>query len=239
MQDVLYRVRAVNSMPPHIKASLMDFRVDGIQLGQVRPNTAKLLCSMNVSDDKGPAFAVEWDDTSKSFLTLTKTCGTTYESRSQSIAAVTERMKQDGVVKGWRDELYPVAHSFYDEPVFAMERAAVPFLGSIEYGVHVNGLVLDADDDGTLKMWMARRSVTKSKYPGMLDHIAAGGQPVGMSLSENVIKECFEEAGIPPEISSQGIRPAGVISYERYAPKKDVVVRNYVVATLSDAAMQC
>ena len=50
----------------------------------------------------------------------------------------------------------------------------------------------------------------------MLDHIVAGGQPEGLSLMENVIKECEEEAGIPPEIARPGVnlRPAGVVSYE-------------------------
>eukprot|EP00984_Skeletonema_dohrnii_P003890 scaffold1339_cov129-Skeletonema_dohrnii-CCMP3373.AAC.1 len=32
-------------------------------------------------------------------------------------------------------------------------------------------------------MWMARRSKTKSKFPSMLDHIVAGGQPAGLSHS--------------------------------------------------------
>lgn len=229
MHDVLRRVRDVNFMPADVKASLIDFRVDGIKLGQVRPNMAKLLCSVDSTDgtNNTPAFGIERDEAiSKSFLTLTKACGDSYASRSASVAAVMERLKRDQIITGWRDELYPIAHSFYDEPVFAMERAAVPFLGAIEYGVHINGLL--QQHDGTLKMWMARRSSTKSLYPGMLDHIAAGGQPVGLSLMENVVKECFEEAGIPEEIARPGIRPAGAISYERYAPTKDFVVRAFV-----------
>ena len=56
-------------------------------------------------------------------------------------------------------------------------------------------------------MWMARRSPTKSKYPNMLDHIVAGGQPVGIGLMDNVVKECMEEAGIPEDVTRAGIRP--------------------------------
>lgn len=63
---------------------------------------------------------------------------------------------------------------------------------------------------------MARRSKTKSKYPGFMDHIVAGGQPAGLSLMDNVMKECMEEAGIPPEITKRGIQPAGAVSYENY-----------------------
>lgn len=49
----------------------------------------------------------------------------------------------------------------------------------------------------------------------MLDHIVASGQPVGLSLMENVVKECGEEAGIPPELARM-TRPAGAINYESY-----------------------
>jgi isopentenyldiphosphate isomerase len=129
-----------------------------------------------------------------------------------------EQLRDDGVISGWRGEEYPVSASFYEDPVFVMERAAVPLLGAIEYGVHVNGLVKSTDKD--VKMWIARRSQSKSKYPGMLDHIVAGGQPAGLSLMENVVKECMEEAGIPEDLIRAGIRPAGASSYETYSSGK-------------------
>jgi 8-oxo-dGTP pyrophosphatase MutT (NUDIX family) len=59
----------------------------------------------------------------------------------------------------------------------------------------------------------------------MLDHIVAGGQPVGMGLLENCIKECEEEAGIPKELARVGIQAAGAISYRSYVPSKDVITR--------------
>ena len=37
----------------------------------------------------------------------------------------------------------------------------------------------------------------RHSYPGMLDNMVAGGQPAGLSLMENVVKEAGEEAGIP------------------------------------------
>jgi Domain of unknown function (DUF4743) len=233
IQDMLYRMRQVNSVPADVRDSLLDFRVDGVKLGQVRPNVAKLLCSIvvtpashKIDDDTvedQPAFCIQWDDSSKAFLTLSSVCGTSCESRSAAVATVTERLKDQNIVTGWRNELFPVSPTFYDEPVFAMERAAVSYLGVIEYGVHVIGLVRSATD-GTDKMWMARRSKSKSKFPGMMDHIAAGGQPIGLSLTENVVKECYEEAGIPDAIARQGLRPAGAVTYEHYVPSKDVVV---------------
>jgi len=127
-------------------------------------------------------------------------------------------LRDRDLIDGWRDELYPVSNGFYNDPVFLMERAAVSLLGVMEYGVHINGLCGD-------KMWIARRSATKSKFPGMLDHMVAGGQPAGLSLEENVVKECMEEAGVPEDLARAGMQAAGAISYETYSERSDRVSR--------------
>ena len=153
MQDILYRVRDVNKMTPEIRSSLLPFQVDRQDLGQVRPAIADLLC------ETSPVFL-----RSDTALTLSDSAGTTCESRSAAVATVMEQLRDDGVINGWRDEAYPVTKSFYDPPVFVMERAAVPLLGAVEYGVHINGLVQKSS--GRPDMWMARRSYEKSKHPG-------------------------------------------------------------------------
>jgi isopentenyldiphosphate isomerase len=61
-------------------------------------------------------------------------------------------------------------------------------------------------------MWIARRARTKTTYPGMLDNFVAGGQPIGIGLHQNVVKECAEEAGVPPELAARAV-PVGAISY--------------------------
>ena len=216
MEDILYRVRDVNQMPEGFQP--MEFQVGGVVLGKVHPENAKLLCSI-LNDNRMPVFKTE-----KESLTLTEVAGSTFDTRTSAVAEIMEKLRDQGVVTGWRDEQYPVTTSFYDEPVFAMERSAVPLLGTIEYGVHINGLVRD-ESDGSVKMWMARRAADKSKYPGMLDHIVAGGQPVGLSLMENVIKECMEEASIPEDVTKAGIRPAGAVSYETYSRRTDTITR--------------
>ena len=58
------------------------------------------------------------------------------------------------------------------------------------YGIHVNGYVKTIDKGVCL--WVAKRSLSKPNWPGKLDHIVAGGQPYGLSVMENVIKECEE-----------------------------------------------
>lgn len=229
MQDVLYRVRDVNKMPDAIRSSLLDFTVDGQVLGKVLPVTAELLCSASSpsSEEGPPTFEMQ---AASGGLTLSDKIEPTYEARTAAVARVTQTLKERGIVKGWRDELYPVTTGFYNTPTFAMERAAIPLLGAIEYGVHINGLVAsDNNNDASPnepKMWMARRSRTKSKFPGMLDHLVAGGQPIGIGLLDNAVKECFEEAGIPEDLARRNLRPAGAISYQTYnGPTSNTVSR--------------
>jgi hypothetical protein len=255
MQDILYRVRQVNRMPPDICTSLLSFTVNGLKLGVVRPAIANLLCSVDSSVfclQQQQQEPLDRDGSNeKTVLTLHPRLLTTHgcidddggvDACTKAVAGVMNQLRQEGVIKGWRDELYPVSDAFYNNPVFLVERAAVPLLGALEYGVHINGLVRrrratekssssssndggDDDVSSSVHMWMARRSATKSKYPNMMDHIAAGGQPAGLSLMDNVVKECMEEAGIPEHLCRAGIRPAGALSYETYSSRSDTVTR--------------
>ena len=106
-----------------------------------------------------------------------------------------------------------------------MERAAVPLFGVKGYGVHVNGFVRDGAE---IKMWIGKRNLDKPTGPGKLDQIVAGGQPAGVSLSDNVIKECKEEAGIPATLAATA-RPVGTVSYitEREEGLRYDVLFNY------------
>lgn len=217
VQDMLYRIRQVNSMPPEVESTLCDFCVDGLLLGEVTPKIADLLVKA------GPSVFEYKTDNGRRYLSLSDAAGTTSESRTSAVDTVMQQLREQGIVTGWRDEHYPISRGFYEEPVFSMERAAVPLLGAMEYGVHINGLV--KQDDGSVKMWMARRAPDKSKYPGMLDHVVAGGQPVGIGLLDNVLKECMEEAGIPEDVTRAGIQAAGAISYRGHVSSKNVVTR--------------
>lgn len=225
MEHMLYRIQECNRIPDRIERSLLDFSVDGKVLGKITPKVANRLCSISLETSE-PVFEM-----TTSGITLGKAAGNSAESRTAAVSSVMEQLRDSGYIAGWRDEMYPVSECF-DEvstPIFLVERAAAPLLGVLEYGVHVNGLVKRGND--TL-MWMARRSLTKSKFPGMLDHIVAGGQPAGLSLMDNVVKECFEEAGIPAELTLRGVKPAGAISYANYGGKlkdEDEGVMNRVV----------
>lgn len=228
VQDMHYRIRAINNMDDDVKSSLIDFKVDDVKLGKVQPNTAEMLCAINTGPSNSPVFELLEDQGSKPHMTISKQAGMDSDSRTRAVAGVMDQLRSKGVVKGWRDELYPVSDSFYNPAVFLMERAAVDLLGILQYGVHINGLVQESLADEP-KMWIGRRAATKSKFPGMLDHLVAGGQPAGLGLLENVIKECEEEAGIPESIARAGVRAAGAISYEHanFEQVSRVVLFNY------------
>jgi 8-oxo-dGTP pyrophosphatase MutT (NUDIX family) len=130
--------------------------------------------------------------------------------RSAALAQVCAELHRDGTIAGWRDELYPVTARWSSPPLLLLERAAVPLFGVTAYGVHMNGIV--RDDDGRCRMWIARRSMSKPTGPGKLDQLVAGGQPHGIGLRENMIKECAEEAGIPRRLARR-VRPAGAVRY--------------------------
>ncbi|KAI8106125.1 hypothetical protein M9435_000672 [Picochlorum sp. BPE23] len=143
--------------------------------------------------------------------------------RSSAVALPLAQLHKEGIITGWRDEMYPVLTSFHAEPVLLMERSASVYFGIKAYGVHVNGYV--ENEDGSLDMWVARRSSSKPTWPGKLDHIVAGGQPYGISPMDNVIKECYEEAGIERELASKAV-PVGAVSYcskYSYGLKRDVL----------------
>lgn len=132
-----------------------------------------------------------------------------YDSRSAAVDTVLRCLAEDGVITGWRGEPYPVGGRWGGPYAFEIERAAAAFLGCRAYGVHVNGFVRD---NNALKLWIATRAADRPVCPGELDNMIAGGQPVGLGLKENVVKEAGEEAGVPEHLAQAAI-PVGAISY--------------------------
>ena len=171
------------------------FRVDGAEVGLVDDALAGLLA------DYAEVFRVGEGEIG--FAAGLKTSS----ARSRAIAAVLDDLRGRGEITGWRDEPFPVAASHAAPILFTMERAAVPRFGVRAYGVHVNGIVRDGE---SLRMWIARRSPNKQTEPGKLDQIVAGGQPAGLGLRENLVKECAEEASIPAEIARRAVAVSAV-----------------------------
>jgi hypothetical protein len=139
----------------------------------------------------------------------------TADDRSRAIADVLAHLHERGLVPGWRNELYPVNRRFGDAPLLLMERAATHLFGVPSYGINVNGLVRDGDN---WKIWVARRSATKQVDPNMLDLVVGGGLPHGISIHDNLLKECAEEAGIPQAIARRA-KPVSLLTLMIEAPE--------------------
>jgi Domain of unknown function (DUF4743) len=128
------------------------------------------------------------------------------DDRGNAVADVLAQLHERGAIPGWRGELYPVNRRFNEAPLLLMERAATPLFGVQTYGINVNGLVREGSD---WKIWIARRATTKHVDPGMLDLIVGGGVPHGISLADNLLKECAEEACIGPTLAERA-RPVSL-----------------------------
>ena len=141
--------------------------------------------------------------------------GDTERTRSAAVAPVMERLRDAGVVTGWRDELFPVNSRYGEPPALLVERATASLLGIRAYGVHVNGYVCqDTHKPFTpTHLWVARRSATKPTFPNALDHLVAGGLPANMDPGACAIKECEEEASGPVTLSSSNLVSAGCVTY--------------------------
>jgi 8-oxo-dGTP pyrophosphatase MutT (NUDIX family) len=190
----LDRIRECNV---HEMAHFVPFTVAGVRVGSVKPRFAARLRAF------GDVFAVGDDG-----VTLQPALAD-YGARTAAVDKALRQLDRQRVITGWRDEYYSVGTSFHGPHVLEMERAGVPFFGVRAYGVHVNGYVRDKSG---FRMWVGRRAKEKHTYPGQLDNLIAGGQPVGIGLFDNLIKEAEEEASVPRALAETA-RPAGVISY--------------------------
>ena len=191
----LDRIRECNSFD---LADYRPFVVDGVRTGWVGHDFAERLAALGEMFVVNDA-TVEFDPRLADFAT-----------RSAAVAGVLARLAEEGAIPAWRGELYPVKISFGAPPLLQMERAAIPLFGVRAFGVHLNGFV--RAPGGTLAMWIGRRARDKATFPGMLDNRVAGGQPIGISLMDNLVKESGEEAGIPPALAGQAIA-VGEVSY--------------------------
>ncbi len=131
------------------------------------------------------------------------------ERRSRALADVAADWRRRGFLPRLSGELFAVGAGPGEAPLFLLDRSALQAFGFAAVGVHLNGYVRRADG---LHVWVAERAADRHSYPGRLDNMVAGGQPAGLSLRENLVKEAGEEAGIPRALAEQA-RPAGFVTY--------------------------
>ncbi len=132
-----------------------------------------------------------------------------FKNHTERVNGVIHMLVQQGVIRTYLDEPYPVTAGDRNQAVMTIDRSAVPYFGLRSFGQHMNGFV--RKDDG-IHLWVARRARDRYIAPGKLDNMVAGGLPWHISLEENLIKECAEEAGMDESLAHQAI-PTGTVSY--------------------------
>ncbi len=131
-----------------------------------------------------------------------------FKARSSAVADVLKQMAESGSVC-LMGEMYPVLTNYGESAALQIDRAVVSQFGSRAFGQHLNGYVETSDG---LMMWIARRASDRKVFPDRLDQLVAGGLPHAISLQENLMKECREEADISPLLAARA-KAVGAISY--------------------------
>ena len=115
------------------------------------------------------------------------------------------------ILRGWRNELYPV-HGPYSsrKPMVSMERAGSALFGINTYGVHMTAYVSTPQG---MKIWVPRRARNKQTYGGMLDNTVAGGLSTGEKPFACLVREAAEEASFSEQLVRSNAKPCGTVSY--------------------------
>ena len=119
------------------------------------------------------------------------------------------------VLKGWRNELYPIYGSRNTE--VNVERAGSALFGIVSFGVHMTAYVKHQDG---LKIWVPRRTRDKQTYGGMLDNTVAGGISTGEAPLECLIREATEEASFPEQLVRKHAKACGTVTYSHIRNEK-------------------
>ena len=138
----------------------------------------------------------------------------TPQARTTALAEVALALAAEGALTAWREERYAVAAGPAEPPLFELERAAARYFGIHTFAAHVNGLV---GEDVDWRMWLARRSATKAIDPGLLDNLVGGGVAAGSDIAATIVKEAWEEAGIPEDVA-QRAQSVGTVDLCRDRP---------------------
>ena len=204
-----------------------------VTLGYILPSVAEIFRGL-------PDWSLDDEE-----RTLTLTGGNDEPSRSAIVAATTAALRQTGhfvVLKGWRDELYPV-YGPNKDLLFSLERSASPLFGVVTYGCHMTAYTIskkprtqkdnnvqgesgdqdtepvpepeaeEEEDEEEMRIWVPRRSRTKQTYGGMLDNTVAGGLATGEDAFEGLVREASEEASLPAALVRRKAKAVGSVTY--------------------------
>jgi 8-oxo-dGTP pyrophosphatase MutT (NUDIX family) len=189
----------INRCNRYDRSRFLPLMVENVQVGQIRDDLLPELSHY-------PQYLIAATDSIELSPELK-----TDSDRTEAFNEIVDDLINRKVIDRRYGEIYPVFAQTRDTPFFQIDRGVASYFGIRTFGQHVNGYVRKADG---YWLWIGRRSMDKPHEPGKLDHIVAGGLPFGLSLKENLRKECEEEAGIEAALADTAI-PVGIVSYVR------------------------
>ncbi len=176
-------------------SGFVPFFIDGKSYGRIKRGVIDILLetSLFIRHEDGISLRPEFDN---------------FDSRSEALQMASE-MFSVYFGRTFYNEVYGINEAWGEQPVAQLDRAAVPWFGVRAWGIHVNGFV--RKDDG-IHLWIGRRSSSRSSYAGQLDNMIGGGQPVGLTLEQNLCKEAKEEAGVDNTLACTA-KAVGKVTY--------------------------
>jgi 8-oxo-dGTP pyrophosphatase MutT (NUDIX family) len=180
----------------HASDQRLLLRVGGVVAGEVHPSWLDLLSQADspflVPAERDGSGEVTLGAPAKKRDDALAAC----EALSAAVDAWARALHARDVPSGWRGER--VLIHYRARPLVLIERAWLRPLGLALPSVQA--CVWRTTADGP-RLWMARRSLSKSVDPGRLDALVAGGIREFDSPRDTLVRECAEEAGIPAELA--------------------------------------
>ena len=115
--------------------------------------------------------------------------------RNTALEVMNTALRDQGLVRAWRRETFPLLNPGTGAVLALMERAAMRFWGALTLGAHATGFLADAAGNAT-HLWIAQRSPHKAIDPGLFDNLIGGGVAVGQTPLQALVREGWEEAGL-------------------------------------------
>jgi len=128
-------------------------------------------------------------------------------ARTELLNRAAARLRDAGIMRGWRNEQLDVRASSVAAPLATIERAACRTLGIPTHAVHMNAF----DSQGRLVV--ARRADDKPIDPGLWDNLVGGMVASGEDELTALARETKEEAGL--DLNTLALTRGGLIRERR------------------------
>ncbi len=132
-------------------------------------------------------------------------------ARTALLANCALRLRDAGLLRGWRDEPLDIRPTPQDAPLAVIERAACRTLGVTTIAVHLNAFTPGGD------LIVARRAKHKQIDPGLWDNLVGGMVPAGESEEQALSREAQEEAGL--DLDPSALTRGGRVHVTRQVPE--------------------